>query len=156
MKPPRIEIHPCCPKKLITALRRAKGTSGKGWNFSALADSLDINKGIIYKLVVYGIEPVDEDLRLKVFLSRHPRKRAGDCNHCGKRVAVLKNGTLESHVHPAGTYCPNSDSRDFLKTHKLPSAYRRSLSDHKKWWNKQPAEFKDTVILAEFQKSANR
>jgi hypothetical protein len=155
MKPADLNIHPLCPKRLITALRRAKGDSGKGWNFSVLADQLDINKGIVYKLVVYGIEPAAQELRLKLFLSRHSRKRVGDCNHCGKRVEVMKVGKLESHVHPDGTYCPGSDSRDFLKPHKLPSPYRKPLPVHKKWWNKQTSEFKEKIIHQAWEQYAS-
>ena len=77
MKPKNLILHPSCPKRLITALRRAKGENRKGWNFSVLSRQLGVNKGIIHKLVTKGIEPRGEELRLKVFLpkgKRRPRK----------------------------------------------------------------------------------
>jgi len=75
MKQPKPNFHPSCPKRLVTALRRAKSKNGKKWSFSALARAIGVNKGTIYKLAIYGKPPHSEEIRLKLFLPRHPRKK---------------------------------------------------------------------------------
>lgn len=150
MKPKNLILHPSCPKKLITALRRAKGENGKGWNFSVLSRQLGVNKGVIHKLVTKGIEPRGEELRLKVFLTRHPRKRYGDCNRCGKPVTLMQDGTLESHVRPDGTYCPGSDTRDFLHASKQKPRIRKELPKHIKWWRSLSKDKRSEMIMRLF------
>lgn len=110
MKRPKPTFHPSCPKKLKSALRKAK------YNQSLLARNLGVNKGSISKLILKGIEPKEEELRLKVFLPRHPRKTKTSPDQGEGRVRV-------------------------------------ELPPHRKWWNKQPKEFKDTIIETEWLKS---
>lgn len=158
-KPPSLTLHPSCPKRLITALRRAKGENGKGWNFTVLArqlsdETLTVNKGTIHKLVTKGIEPAGEALRVRLLLSKHPRKRVGDCSHCGKRVEVMKNGTLESHVKPDGLYCPGSDTREFLRLIRVKNSKvdKPPKPVHLAWWGKLTTEEKHNCIFIAYQK----
>src|SRR5262245_256457 len=106
MKTPKPYIHPNCPKKLVSAFRKSK------WNMSLLSRNLGVNKGVVHRLIKTGYEPSGEELRVALFLPRHPRK--------------IKS--------------PNPKPRVPLPTHR-------------KWWNKQSPEFKDSIIVLEYTKS---
>lgn len=59
---------PNVPQKLIRAYHRQKD------NQRALARHLKLNPAIINKLLKYGIEPTNPDIRVKLFLKRKYRK----------------------------------------------------------------------------------
>jgi len=79
------------PLKLIKAFRDA------GENFSELERRLGVNKGILWKLITKGMEPVDEDIRKKVFLPRKVRAPL----EAWVRQAVKNLRELEEQAQPS-------------------------------------------------------
>ena len=64
IKPP---IHPATPPKLRTAFKRA------GYNFHKLAQARGVNVYHVHRLIHYGIEPGNLNIRKMLFLPRKPR-----------------------------------------------------------------------------------
>ena len=64
IKPP---IHPATPRRLKTEFKRAR------WNFQALAKARGVNVYYVHRLIRYGEEPANPNIRRMLFLPRHPR-----------------------------------------------------------------------------------
>lgn len=63
------EIMPVnVPRKLAEKFRAAGG------RYHRLADQLGVNVGHVYNLIKKGIEPKSPDIRVKMFLPKHPHK----------------------------------------------------------------------------------
>jgi len=61
-------IHPVTPGKLKSAFRKAS------YKYHRLAQQIGVNVKYIYELIHDGNEPVNPEIRLKLFLPRHPRR----------------------------------------------------------------------------------
>ena len=64
IKPP---IHPATPRRLKTEFRRAR------WNFQTLAKARGVNVYYVHRLIRYGEEPTNPNIRRMLFLPRQPR-----------------------------------------------------------------------------------
>jgi hypothetical protein len=64
IKPP---IHPATPRRLKTEFKRAR------WNFQTLAKALGVNVYYVHRLIRYGEEPTNANIRKMLYLPRHPR-----------------------------------------------------------------------------------
>jgi len=63
-------IHPDTPARLKTAYRRAK------YNIRTLAKALGVNQYYVHRLIRYGLEPSNANIRRALFLPKHPRGEA--------------------------------------------------------------------------------
>lgn len=61
-------IHPATPSKLKTEFRRAR------YKFHTLAKALGINVRYVHDMIKYGKEPTNPNIRVKLFLTKKPRK----------------------------------------------------------------------------------
>jgi hypothetical protein len=67
-------IHPATPSRLKTAYRRAKH------NIRATAEAIGVNQYYVHRLIRYGLEPSNPNIRRALFLPKHPRS-----NHTQQR-----------------------------------------------------------------------
>lgn len=139
-------IHPITPTKLKTAFRRAS------YKFHTLAKARGINVKYVHGLIHYGKEPTDQtehgrNIRAKLFLPKKRReRRQADCNKCGKPVLLTTGGKLQSHVHPDGTYCKGSFTRNFLPSLRIRKQYAEP-PEYMDWWRKQPKQTRHEIII---------
>jgi hypothetical protein len=63
-------IHPATPSRLKTEFRRAR------YNFRTLAKALGVNVYYVHRLIRYGEEPANENIRRMLYLPKHPRLSA--------------------------------------------------------------------------------
>jgi len=64
IKPP---IHPATPRRLKTKFKRAR------WNFQTLAKALGVNVYYVHRLIRYGEEPTNANIRKMLYLPKHMR-----------------------------------------------------------------------------------
>lgn len=85
---PLTDFPPNVPRKLI-CLYKAQGGTERG-----VARALGVNQGLVHRLLVDGKEPVDENIRVKLFLPRKPRAARRP------RVRVVWHEDLrDCHIH---------------------------------------------------------
>jgi hypothetical protein len=60
-------IHPATPRRLKTEFKRAR------WNFQALAKALGVNVYYVHRLIRYGEEPANPNIRRMLYLPKHTR-----------------------------------------------------------------------------------
>jgi hypothetical protein len=63
----RLTFHPDAPKKLVRAFRRA-GT------YHATAEALGVNVRYVHDLLRHGVQPKNEEVRIRLFLPKHPHR----------------------------------------------------------------------------------
>jgi hypothetical protein len=80
IKPP---IHPATPRRLKTKFKRAR------WNFQTLAKALGVNVYYVHRLIRYGEEPTNANIRKMLFLPRPAREHAGGHPHSGRHKSDL-------------------------------------------------------------------
>ena len=60
-------IHPATPPKLKTEFRRAK------YNFHTLAKTIGVNVYYVHRLIRYGEQPTNPNIRRMLYLPKHQR-----------------------------------------------------------------------------------
>ena len=75
-------IHPNTPPRLKAAFKRAS------YNFHALAQARSVNVYHVHRLIHYGIEPANPNIRKMLFLPK--RRRTEDGGQIGRRSPVLR------------------------------------------------------------------
>ncbi len=131
-------IHPATPPKLIKAFKRAR------YKYHPLAQARGVNVYWVHQAIRYGKRPPNDNIAKMLFFPKHPRKRFADCTHCGKQVEIKANGEMWDHLHPDGTICRGSDTRDFLPKFK---PVRQPPTPSQKWWRYTLDKWaRDTIV----------
>ena len=60
-------IHPATPRRLKTEFRRAR------WNFQTLTKTLGVNVYYVHRLIRYGEQPTNANIRKMLFLPKYQR-----------------------------------------------------------------------------------